>query len=217
VAATLAATCAYAAWLLPGSGVGVISWLPELVAVLGLAAVIVLLMPARIAARPAALALGAVAACLVPVVASIAIVAKGLGPFDTPFESTASSRIARALGGVAKQTAALLAPLEAARHGQGDLMATQTSAVAAPFIYDSGQEVLPIGGFSGATPEPTLAALESMIAKGDFHTVVQSPTVTDPRLVWVAGHCLTLSSGAGRPGAVGLRFAVYYCGRPQLP
>ena len=31
-------------------------------------------------------------------------------------------------------------------------MATQTSAVAAPFIYDSGREVLPIGGYTGNDP-----------------------------------------------------------------
>ena len=41
--------------------------------------------------------------------------------------------------GVAKQTEALLPPLESAAHNQPDLMATQTSAVAAPFIYDSGR------------------------------------------------------------------------------
>jgi hypothetical protein len=91
-------------------------------------------------------------------------------------------------------------------------MATQTSAVAAPFIYDSGREAVPIGGYTGTIPEPSLAALEAMIATRQFHIVVQAPQVNDPRLVWVARHCLALP--AAPTAASGLRFAVYYCGRP---
>ena len=107
----------------------------------------------------------------------------------------------------------MLPALEIAARNQPDLMATQTSAVAAPFIYDSGREVVPIGGFTGTIPEPTGAALKSMIAKGDFHLVIQSPTVTDPRLVGVARLCFPLpSAGSAAPGTP--RFALYYCGRP---
>lgn len=96
-------------------------------------------------------------------------------------------------------------------------MATQTAAVAAPFIYDSGQEVVPIGGFTGRTPQPSLADLRAMIARGDFHVVIQAPTVSDPRLVWVAQHCFALPMPAGGAKASpGLRFAVYYCGRPPV-
>ena len=113
---------------------------------------------------------------------------------------------------MAKQTEALLPPLENAGRNQSDLAATQTSAVAAPFIYDSGREVLPIGGYTGTIPEPSGAALLSMIRKGDFHIVIQSPTVTDPRLVSVARQCFPLRAAAQAPGQP--RFAVYYCGRP---
>ncbi len=50
-----------------------------------------------------------------------------------------------------------------------------------------------------------------------FHIVIQAPKVTDPRLEWVAGHCLPLGGGRGGASAAGgLRFAIYYCGRPQL-
>ena len=43
VAATVAVTCAYAIWLLPSQGVGVVAGLPEVVGVLGVAAVAALL------------------------------------------------------------------------------------------------------------------------------------------------------------------------------
>jgi hypothetical protein len=91
-------------------------------------------------------------------------------------------------------------------------MATQTSAVAAPFIYDSGREVLPIGGFTGTIPSPTLARLQAMIARGDFHLVIQAPTVVDPRLVWVTQHCASL--GTGPRTSAGLEFSLYFCGSP---
>jgi 4-amino-4-deoxy-L-arabinose transferase-like glycosyltransferase len=213
VAATVAVTCGYAIWLLPSGGVGVISGLPEIVAVLGLAAVAVLLLPARLLTRAGAIALAAVALVAVPAAASVSVVAKRFGPFDTPFEGTGASALARMLGGVAKQTEAALPGLETAARNQPDLMATQTSAVAAPFIYDTGREVLPIGGFTGTIPEPSRAALFSMVRKGDFHIVIQAPTVTDPRLLAVQRRCFPVSSGASSaPGAP--RFAVYYCGRP---
>ena len=214
VAATVAVTCAYAIWLLPSQGVGVVSWLPEVVGVIGIAAIAALLTPARVLTQAGALtlALATVAVLAVPAAASISVVAQRFGPFDTPFEGAGDSAIARNLGGVARQTEALLPTIESAARNQPDLMATQTSAVAAPFIYDSGREVVPIGGFTGTIPEPSGAALRSMIAKGDFHLVIQSPTVTDPRLVGIEQRCFPLpSASSAAPGTP--RFAVYYCGR----
>ncbi len=55
-----------------------------------------------------------------------------------------------------------------------------------------------------------------MIARGDFHLVVQSPVVHDPRLVWVTHHCFPVNA-ARTPTREGLRFTIYYCGRPSLP
>jgi 4-amino-4-deoxy-L-arabinose transferase-like glycosyltransferase len=213
VAATVAVTCGYAIWLLPQHGVGLPSGLPVAVGILGVASIAALLLPVRVWTRAGAIALAAVALVAVPAVASISVVAKRFGPFDTPFESVAASDFARALGGVGRQTEPLLVPLENANRGLPDLMATQTSAVAAPFIYDSGREVLPIGGFTGTIPEPSLRALRSMVAKGDFHIVIQSPTVTDPRLQWISRNCFPVPSAATSAGPGALRFAIYYCGR----
>ncbi len=216
-AAAVAGTAAYGVWLLPSNGVGMFGGLVAVEIVLGVAAVVLLLLGAP---RMAAFAAAATAAALVvvPAVASTSIVKDALGPFDTPFESPAASGFARALGQVAARTEALLPPLERAKGAQPDLMATQTSAVAAPFIFDTGQEVLPIGGFTGTIPEPTLASLKSRIARGDFHLVIQSRVVSDPRLVWVADNCFPLSGrgGASAASSDGLRFIVYYCGAPIL-
>jgi 4-amino-4-deoxy-L-arabinose transferase-like glycosyltransferase len=221
VAITAVVCGAYAVWLLPSHGVGLIAGLPEAEIGLALAAAVLLTIGARARARARARAwraagvvLAVVAVVAVPALASASVVGNALGPFDTPFESAAASALARTLGQVGTRTEALLPPLERAQGLQPDLMATQTAAVAAPFIYDSGQEVVPIGGFSGTTPQPSLASLQAMIARGDFHLVIQAPTVSDPRLVWVAQHCFALPSAAAASG--GLRFAVYYCGRPPF-
>ena len=89
-------------------------------------------------------------------------------------------------------------------------MATQTSVLAAPFIWASGQEVLPIGGFTGTIPEPTLATLQNLIQTGFVATFLQSPTTTDPRLTWIARHCMNLTQRASAKHAV-LPLAVYVC------
>jgi hypothetical protein len=88
-------------------------------------------------------------------------------------------------------------------------MATQTSALAAPFIWATGKEILPIGGFTGTIPEPSLNALKNLIELNDVRTFIQSPTTTDPRLVWIARHCINVNAKKTTP--VPLPVAVYYC------
>ena len=199
----------------PAKVFGTVAGLADAVVVLGLAALLAVVIAWR--SRPG-LAIGLAAAAIVvaPALASASVVSNSLGPFDTPFESAGAFALARSLGDVSARTEALLPPLETAKGLQPDLMATQTSAVAAPFIYDSGQEVVPIGGFTGTAPEPSLTSLRAMIARGDFHLVTQSPAVSDPRLVWVADHCFAVPAAA--QGSDGLRFAVSTAGvRPLAP
>jgi 4-amino-4-deoxy-L-arabinose transferase-like glycosyltransferase len=214
---TVVVSCGYAAWLLPGRGVGIVNGLPQAEIVLACVGALILAVVVRRRGRDAATVLATVAVLAAPAAAAASVVSNALGPFDTPFEPLPASRLARSLGGVAQRTEALLPELEQAQGLQPDLMATQTSAVAAPFIYDSGREVLPIGGFTGSIPEPSLTALRAMISRGDFHLVIQAPTVTDPRLEWVERHCFAVNAtGSASSASPGLRFAVYFCGKSPL-
>ena len=72
--------------------------------------------------------------------------------------------------------------------------------------------MLPIGGFTGTIPAPTLTSLKAMVAAGDFHIAAQSPTTADPRLVWIAGRCRSIIGPRSTNAApiVG-HFAIYYC------
>jgi 4-amino-4-deoxy-L-arabinose transferase-like glycosyltransferase len=214
VAVTALGTAVYADWLLPPDGTGLPGWLGMVVLGVGATAAAALLLSVwpRIPTRLvlAGLATALVALMLVPTVASASIVAHRLGPFDTPFQPVRVTASVRAFFGVAAGTATLLPRLEQVRHGAPFLMATETSALAAPFIFVSGQEVLPVGGFTGVIPSPTLPALQTMVAQGRFHLVLQSASATDPRFVWIARHCLPVAQPHGA-GTVSTKLAIYYC------
>ena len=212
-AATVAATAAYGAWLLSTSGDGVPAWLVPTLIVVSAGSILALRLSARRSAPRPIGVVGIVAALvsvlLVPMVASASVVVNRLGPFDTPFESHGATVGIRSFFAVGTSSAGLLPQLERARNGAPFLMATQTSVLAAPFIFTSGQEVLPIGGFTGTIPAPTLGALISLVRHGAFHLVIQSPTTRDPRLVWIARHCLPVAP-VHTPG-VQTHYALFYC------
>jgi 4-amino-4-deoxy-L-arabinose transferase-like glycosyltransferase len=212
--AAVAATAGYAAWLLPASGTGLPGWLRRALVVLAIVAVCSLAAASwqrRSAVLAAASAiLAAVAVLIVPAAAAVAVVTSGLGPFETPFEPARETAHIAAFQAAGFDIQPALAALEKGNAAEPYLMATQTSALAAPFIWASGQEVVPIGGFTGTIPSPTLATLQHLISTNFVRTFLQSPTTTDPRLVWVARHCLHITKRTpGQKSA--LPIAVYYC------
>ena len=54
------------------------------------------------------------------------------------------------------------------RDGAEFLMATQSWSQAAPYILATGKEILPIGGFSGSVPSPTLRHVRHLITAGQL-------------------------------------------------
>ena len=218
VAAGILVTSVYAFWLLPASGTGLPGWLAPVVLGLGVASAGVLTATVLLKsdARAGAIALAAAGAVglLVPVVASVSVVTENLGAFDTPFQPAAVTTFTRTFFGAPLQSVSTLPRIEAARNGAPDLMATQTSVLAAPFIYATGQEVLPIGGYTGAIPSPTVAGLESMVAQGRFHLVLTAEGSTDPRVIWIADHCLPVATPPNGPGSAVIGpISVHFCTR----
>jgi 4-amino-4-deoxy-L-arabinose transferase-like glycosyltransferase len=213
-AVALLGTCGYASWLLPAAGTGLPPWLRPALIALTAAAVVGLALGAWWR-RPAALSaivmtLAATAVLAVPAVAAVSVVQKGLGPFETPFEPVRETRDITAFLSAGFEIQPALAALEKGNAIETYLMATQTAVLAAPFIWASGREVVPIGGFTGTMPEPTLATLKQLIDENFVRTFLQSPTTTDPRLTWVARHCLHIKARAAGQRAV-LPVAVYFC------
>jgi 4-amino-4-deoxy-L-arabinose transferase-like glycosyltransferase len=218
VAAT--GSAAYALFLLPSSA-GVRSWLlPATIAVAVLADLflVVSLLHRPLTARlgSTALALAALAALLVPSVASATVVTGGLGPFDTPFEPASVTMVTQTDIRRAQDRAATVARAFVAlarRSKTHILFITDTSALAAPYILASGREVLPIGGFIGAAPAPTLKQIQLDVAFGrvKYALVPAEPPEPDQRVKWITSHCHEV--GLDPPAPV--RFGLFDCSNTE--
>ncbi|GGM57305.1 ArnT family glycosyltransferase [Dactylosporangium sucinum] len=62
--------------------------------------------------------------------------------------------------------------LLAHRGGARYLAATTSWRTAGPYIMATGRPYLPMGGFSGTVPHPTLAAVQGMVARGELRYVL---------------------------------------------
>ena len=67
----------------------------------------------------------------------------------------------------------------------------ETSRSAGFDILATGHEFLPVGGFTGEVPAPSLPAFIRLVAEGRVQraTVTTSPLTRAPDLRWVASHC----------------------------
>lgn len=77
-----------------------------------------------------------------------------------------------AAGGGSNENDSLISYLQENRHGAKFLMATFTMSSAASYINTSGDNVLPIGGFDGSDPSPTLEQIKVWVKDGDLRFVL---------------------------------------------
>ena len=191
VAATVLGCAGYGAYLMSGTASG-----PVLLTVVALivaaAAVAQLLLPASgRAGHLTAIAFAGAAVLLLPAAASVSCVIRGLGPFDIPFESPGTAHNNQLLAAAAPALTRAVQRLERQTPPGDALLGTDTSGLAQNFILYSGREVLPIGGFLGNVPAPTLATLRADISRGYVRVFVLpvSPPGPDPRVRWIESHC----------------------------
>jgi 4-amino-4-deoxy-L-arabinose transferase-like glycosyltransferase len=201
--ALLIGAMGYQLWLLTSPGTTAPNWMVPLAIAIGVLAVIAFvawfIRPSRFLLLIAIVA-GTASLLIVPTTGSGLLASQGKGIADTPFESSNAAQFYKSI--LHQPQKIVVEAAKGFRHlqdGAPYLMATQTSAVAAVFIDASGEEVLPIGGFSGTTPSPTLNQLKSDIRSGKFHLVLTVGKSQDPRLLWIRAHC----KGFG-PAGVGL-------------
>ena len=68
--------------------------------------------------------------------------------------------------------------VSAHRDGASYLMAVSSWSQAAPYIVATGQEVMPMGGFSGTVPEPSLAKVKELVSSGQLRFFMLTGTGT---------------------------------------
>jgi 4-amino-4-deoxy-L-arabinose transferase-like glycosyltransferase len=213
VAATVLGCAGYGAYVMSGTASGPVV-LTVVALVVGAAAATMLLLPASGQAGPlTAIALAGAAVLLLPAAASVSCVIDGLGPFDTPFESSKTMHISQALAAAAPAITGAAERLELHTPPGDALFGTDTSGLAQNYILYSGKEVLPIGGYLGNVPAPTLATLRADISRGYVRVFVLpvSPSGQDPRVLWIESNCTRL------PRAPNLRpvpYANFFCASP---
>jgi 4-amino-4-deoxy-L-arabinose transferase-like glycosyltransferase len=192
VAATVLGCAGYGAYLKSGTAAGlVVLTLVALVVAVGAAAQLLLPASGR-AGHLIAVAFAGAAVLLLPAAASVSGVIHGLGPFDTPFESSKTAHNNQALAAAAPVLTRVVRRLELQTPPADALFGTDTSGLAQNYILYSGREVLPIGGFLGNVPAPTLATLQADISRGYVRGFVLpvSPPGPDPRVRWIESHCI---------------------------
>ena len=201
----VAGTVAYGIWLTRSSGAIAPTWLGPLAASLGIAAVLLLVASAAAWSRrwilAVALTVGTAAILVIPASGAVLLASDHQGFTNTPFESKKTTALYEALLGLSetKEIAKIVPIFEKLQMGSPYVMAVYTSAVASEFISASGKEFLPIGGFTGSIPEPTINQLEGMIRANKFHLVLLTGG-HDPRLTWIARHCQHFGPGGGSAG-----------------
>jgi 4-amino-4-deoxy-L-arabinose transferase-like glycosyltransferase len=191
VAATVLGCAGYGAYLMSGTASGPLLLTVVALVVAAAAVAQLLLRASGRAGHLTALAFAGAAVLLLPAAASATSVVQGLGPFDTPFESSKTVHNNQLLATVGP-TFTMAAQRLALETPPGDaLFVADTSGLAENYILYSGLEVLPIGGCLGNVPAPTLATLRADIGDGyaRLFLLPVSPSGSDPRVLWIESHC----------------------------
>ncbi len=212
VAGALLASAGYGIHLLDG-GAGVPGWLVPVAICAALASVAALGAATRREGAVKGLTSGVAAlvltcALVLPGVTSALMVVRGLGPFAAPYEPS-SATVSRAEAARTRALDEQVVEELSSTYETPMAMAVDSSILAAPYILATGREILPIGGFQGGIPSPTLAQLRRYIASGQVRAFLVPRVSDDPRVSWVHAHCApppaSPSSGHGPT-------ALYDCG-----
>jgi 4-amino-4-deoxy-L-arabinose transferase-like glycosyltransferase len=216
VGATVLACVGYGAYLMSGTASGPVVLTLVALVVAAAAVAQLVLRASSLAGHLTAVAFAGAAVLLLSAAASVSCVIRGLGPFDTPFESSQVAHNNQALAAAGPAFTAAARRLALQRPPGTALFGSDTSGLAANYILFSGREVLPIGGYLGNVPAPTLATLQADIRRGYVRMFLLpvSPPGTDPRVQWLESHCTRPPQPPGRRPAPD---AVFICGPAPGP
>jgi 4-amino-4-deoxy-L-arabinose transferase-like glycosyltransferase len=195
--AAVSLTAIYDIFLVPASA-GVRSWLVPTIIAAGLLADIVLVLPlirpsigTCIARAGPVFVLAAV--LLVPTVASASSVRDGLGPFDYPFDPPSVVLLTQyqPRNNLAAEAQAAPTIIKSQFPHADSVVGTETSVLGEAQILFTGREFLPVGGYLGGNPAPSLKSIQHLVADGQLRRFIAAeyPANPDPRFAWIRRHC----------------------------
>jgi 4-amino-4-deoxy-L-arabinose transferase-like glycosyltransferase len=217
IAAIVAGNTAYALVLVPGdAGIHATVVVSSIaVAVLGVGLVLSTLWRSH-AGRwraPTGLGLCATAVLIGSVWASGSVLASGQGPFDTPYEPNLVTYLNQTRPA---QLRAEWPDIVAFANTFPEDRATdvfETSGAAGYDIMVTGHEALPVGGFTGRVPAPTVAQFAAYVAHGRVTRalVAVGPPSSNPVMRWITRHCPKQRVGDATFQQSGTTFQRYQC------
>ena len=136
-----------------------------------------------------------------------------LGPFDSPFAPVAVNRFSQEAASRFPREMAELEAFVARIPPDQAADVFETSGSAGFSIMATGREFLPVGGFTGSVPAPSLAEFERFVAEGRVRrvTVTTSPLTRTPDLRWVVSHCTRTLVTQYYPAGKQATRTVYLC------
>ena len=220
LAAVTAATVAAGIALVPGYA-GVRPWVIASSVVVGCLAVGILLASLRAGHDSAwnlsvGPALAAVAMLLGSFWASSVVVAATLSPFDSPYAPATVNRYTQEAAARFPVEAVALQKFVAPIPESEAVEVLETSGLAGYYIMATGREFLPVGGFTGRVPAPSLAEFTHLVAEGRIVrvTVATRPLTRTPDLRWVVAHCTRTLVHHYEPIERAVK-TVFVCARPR--
>ena len=221
---TVLAATAYTLTLVP-SYAGVRPWIIGWLVILTVLAVGILAGSLRrghgsLWAISCGLGLASVALLSGSVWATGTVVVTGEGPFDTPYQPSRITDISQVYPARLRAIewpelvdyADTIPPSQAA-----DVF--ESSYVAGYYIFATGREFLPVGGFSGQVPAPSLAQLIHDVAAGKIGhaTAAVAPRSHNPDMIWIITHCQADRSTDGSFTYLGTTMRRYFCTPADAP
>ena len=219
---TVVASTVYSLTLVPAAA-GVRPWI--IASVVIVAALAVGILGASLRRRHASLwtitcglGLAAVALVSTSAWASGSVVVAGEGPFDTPYQSPAITYLSQV---VPAHNRANEWPL-LVRFADASLPSVaadvfESSYFASEDIFATGHEFLPVGGFTGQVPVPSVPQFIHYVATGRVvaATAAVAPRSHNPVIIWMIEHCAKQAYGATTYRFQGTTMQRYVCLRAQ--
>jgi 4-amino-4-deoxy-L-arabinose transferase-like glycosyltransferase len=144
--------------------------------------------------------------------ASGLVVAEGLSPFDTPYApASVNAHTQQAAARLPLYEQALSRSVKDA-DPRSAVDVFETSGTTGSYILLTGKEFLPVGGFTGQVPAPSLSQFKQFVAEGKVQrvTVVTDPMTRAPDLRWAVAHCQP-SNMHGYEPLEEATISVFYC------